>query len=285
MENKRVESQSSTDDNISDEKLRTLWCGSVSEKVDEEILYELFQNAGPLEKVSLPKDRDTGRQKSYAFIVFQHAESVKYAFDLLNGTELFRQQIRLQQKETGLGTSSCNFILSLMIGCLGMGQNNHQGSRPMSGGSHRRSLPTPGHQQYQHHQMPQMFNQNPQVPVWNQYPPSPFSNYGQQSYGGQGQGQGMYGYGGGYGGAGAFNSPNGHLSQSYHGETEERRDRGRREERGDNGRYRDREQERDRGYERDRDRGYGRDRSYSNSRDGDRDRDRSYERTNRSRRY
>lgn len=261
MENKRVESNNSADDNISDEKLRTLWCGSVSEKVDEEILFELFQNAGPLEKVSLPKDRDTGRQKPYAFIVFQHAESVKYAFDLLNGTELFRQQIRLQQKETGLG--------------LG-GQNNHQGSRAMSGG-HRRSLPTPGHQQYQQHQMPPMFNQNPQVPVWNQYPPSPFSNYGQQSYGGQSQG--MYGYGG----AGAFNSPNGHLSQSYHGETEERRDRGRREERADNGRYRDRDQER--GYERDRDRSYGRDRdrSYSNSRDGDRDR--SYERTNRSRRY
>ena len=97
MENNRVE------DNVSDEKLRTLWCGSLSEKVDQEILYELFQNAGPLERVSLPKDRDTGKQKSYAFIVFQHVESVKYAYELLNGTELFRQQIRLQQKETGLG--------------------------------------------------------------------------------------------------------------------------------------------------------------------------------------
>ena len=103
MENKTVEKYNSTDDNVSDEKLRTLWCGSVSEKVDEEILYELFQNAGPLERVSLPKDRDTGRQKPYAFIVFQHPESVKYAYDLLNGTELFRQQIKLQQKETGLG--------------------------------------------------------------------------------------------------------------------------------------------------------------------------------------
>ena len=105
MENNRVERYNSVDDNVSDEKLRTLWCGSVSEKVDEEILYELFQNAGPLERISLPKDRDTGKQKPYAFIVFQHTESVKYAYDLLNGTELFRQQIRLQQKETGLGKS------------------------------------------------------------------------------------------------------------------------------------------------------------------------------------
>ena len=90
---------------MDEEQLRTLWCGGVSEKVDEEILYELFLNAGPLERVSIPKDRESGRQKNYAFIVFQHVESIKYAFDLLNGTELFKQQIRLQQKETGLGKS------------------------------------------------------------------------------------------------------------------------------------------------------------------------------------
>ena len=153
-------------------------------------------------------------------------------------------------------------------------QNNHQGNRAMSGGGQRRSLPMPVHQQHQQHQMPPMFNQTPPVPVWNAngYPPSPYNNYGQQGYGGGGQAQGMA-----YGGGGAFNSPNGHLSQSYHGETEERRDRGRREERGDQARYRDRREER--GYDRDRD--YDRDRSYSR----DRDRDRSYDRTNRSRRY
>jgi hypothetical protein len=35
--------------------------------------------------------------------VFQHPESVDYAFKLLNGTELFNQNIRLQNKATGLG--------------------------------------------------------------------------------------------------------------------------------------------------------------------------------------
>ena len=103
MENRRNENSTTSVDNVDEEKLRTLWCGSISEKVDEEILFELFQNAGPLERVVIPKDRDTGRQKSYAFIVFQHVESVKFAFELLNSTELFKQPIRLQQKETGLG--------------------------------------------------------------------------------------------------------------------------------------------------------------------------------------
>ena len=90
-------------DDVDEEQLRTLWCGGLSEKVDEEILYELFLNAGPLERVTIPKDKETKKQKNYGFIVFQHAESTKYAYDLLNGTELFRQPIRLQNKETGLG--------------------------------------------------------------------------------------------------------------------------------------------------------------------------------------
>ena len=147
--------------------------------------------------------------------------------------------------------SLCNFLIGDVC-CSGLGgQNNYQGNRAMSGGGggNRRSLPMPGQHQHQHQQMPPMFNQ---VPVWNGYPPppqSPYNNYGPQGYGGQGQGM-M-----GYGGAGAFNSPNGHLSQSYHGETEERRDRGRREDRGEGGRYRDRrdrDDHRDRGYDRDR---------------------------------
>ena len=68
-----------------------------------QVLYELFLNAGPLERVTIPKDRETKKQKNFAFIVFQHQESTQFAYDLLNGTELFRQQIRLQNKTTGLG--------------------------------------------------------------------------------------------------------------------------------------------------------------------------------------
>ena len=36
---------------------RTLWCGCLSEQVDDRLLYELFLNAGPLEKVTIPRDR------------------------------------------------------------------------------------------------------------------------------------------------------------------------------------------------------------------------------------
>ena len=68
-----------------------------------QVLYELFLNAGPLERVTIPKDRETKQQKSFGFIVFEHEESVKFAYDLLNGVELHRGKIRLQNKTTGLG--------------------------------------------------------------------------------------------------------------------------------------------------------------------------------------
>ena len=95
--------QGKQEEEVEEEQLRTLWCGGISEKVDEEILYELFLNAGPLERVVIPKDRETKKQKNFAFIVFQHEETTNFAYELLNGTELFNQAIRLQNKATGLG--------------------------------------------------------------------------------------------------------------------------------------------------------------------------------------
>jgi len=88
---------------VDEEQLKTLWVGGINEKVDEEILYELFQNAGPLESVKIPKDRETKKQKPFGFIVFQHSVSVKYAYDLFGNVELFGQRLKLQNKETGLG--------------------------------------------------------------------------------------------------------------------------------------------------------------------------------------
>ena len=37
-------------------------------------------------------------------LVFHHEESIKYSYELLNGIELYGQRLRLQHKETGLGT-------------------------------------------------------------------------------------------------------------------------------------------------------------------------------------
>ncbi|PNF42482.1 hypothetical protein B7P43_G08734 [Cryptotermes secundus] len=81
---------------------RTVWCGNLSEKVTEPLLYELFLQAGPLENVRIPKDRD-GRQRNFGFVTFRHECSVPYSVALFEGTDLFNKILILQSKN---GTNS-----------------------------------------------------------------------------------------------------------------------------------------------------------------------------------
>ncbi|XP_050070816.1 RNA-binding protein 7 [Anopheles maculipalpis] len=76
---------------------RTLWCGNLSENVTEEMLYELFLQAGPLENVKIPRDGN-GRQRSYAFITYTHACSVEYAIGIFQGTSLLQRHLSLDRK-------------------------------------------------------------------------------------------------------------------------------------------------------------------------------------------
>nr|XP_040228497.1 RNA-binding protein 7 [Anopheles coluzzii] len=76
---------------------RTLWCGNLSERVTEEMLYELFLQAGPVENVKIPRDADR-RQRNYAFITFAHVCSVEYAMDIFEGTALFQRTLTLHRK-------------------------------------------------------------------------------------------------------------------------------------------------------------------------------------------
>lgn len=76
---------------------RTVWCGNLSEKVTDEILFELFLQAGPVQRVNIPKDRD-GRQIGYGFVTFKHEVSVQYAIQLLDGISLFDRRINLKPR-------------------------------------------------------------------------------------------------------------------------------------------------------------------------------------------
>lgn len=82
----------------SDEDQRTVWCGNLSDKLTEELLFELFLQAGPVRRVKIPKDKD-GKQLSYAFVTFKHMESVLYAISLLEGITLFDRKLNLKPRQ------------------------------------------------------------------------------------------------------------------------------------------------------------------------------------------
>ncbi|KAK4880901.1 hypothetical protein RN001_004220 [Aquatica leii] len=81
----------------SNEDQRTVWCGNLSEKITEEILYELFLQTAPLERVHIPKDKH-GNSTNYGFVTFKHLCSVPYAVNLLNGISLYNKKINIKPR-------------------------------------------------------------------------------------------------------------------------------------------------------------------------------------------
>ncbi|KAJ8927619.1 hypothetical protein NQ314_019897 [Rhamnusium bicolor] len=86
---------------------RTVWCGNLSDKVTEDILFDLFLQAAPLEKVKIVKDKDV-RKSNFAFIIFKHQISVNYALKLLNGIRLFDKSIIVKPRIVNLQNQSVN---------------------------------------------------------------------------------------------------------------------------------------------------------------------------------
>ncbi|XP_056139649.1 RNA-binding protein 7 [Lampris incognitus] len=80
-----------------DETNRTLFIRNLDQRVTEELLFELFLQAGPLIKTKIPKHTD-GKQKTFGFVMYKHEESVPYALKLLEGTSLYDRTIYIQFK-------------------------------------------------------------------------------------------------------------------------------------------------------------------------------------------
>ncbi|XP_011639808.1 RNA-binding protein 7 [Pogonomyrmex barbatus] len=82
-----------------DDDARTIYCGNLSEKVTEDILYELFLQGGPVQKITIPKDRD-GKQRTYGFITYKHIHSVDYALHLFEGTMLYNRILNMKLRNS-----------------------------------------------------------------------------------------------------------------------------------------------------------------------------------------
>lgn len=80
------------------EDARTLWCGNLSSQITEELLYELFLQVGPVERVSIPTDKG-GRKSNFGFVTFKHVDSVDYAVKLLDRTKLYGQNLLIQPRK------------------------------------------------------------------------------------------------------------------------------------------------------------------------------------------
>ncbi|POI22850.1 hypothetical protein CIB84_013403, partial [Bambusicola thoracicus] len=109
---------------------RTLFVGNLDPKVTEELIFELFHQAGPVIKVKIPKDKD-GKQKQFAFVSFKHEESVPYGMNLLNGIKLYGRPINIQFRSGSSHASQDSNSSCLPHGAASLGPSGtpHPASR------------------------------------------------------------------------------------------------------------------------------------------------------------
>lgn len=89
----------------------TVWCGNLDNQATEEMLYELFVNAGPLVNVSMPKDKISGMHQGYAFIEFQTPDDADYAIRLMNMIKLHGKPMRINMAFKDRNNEEFNAIL------------------------------------------------------------------------------------------------------------------------------------------------------------------------------
>jgi splicing factor 3B subunit 4 len=73
----------------------TLYVGGLDERCDDELVWELFVQAGPVVSVSMPSDKVTGRHQGFAFVEFRTEQDAEYAKKVMNMVKLFGKMLRV----------------------------------------------------------------------------------------------------------------------------------------------------------------------------------------------
>src|SRR5271166_5003030 len=68
--------------------MKNIYVGNLTFDATEDKVRSLFEAYGPVEKVSIITDRDTGQPRGFAFVEMSDDESATKAMEALNGTNL-----------------------------------------------------------------------------------------------------------------------------------------------------------------------------------------------------
>ncbi len=74
-----------------------LYVGNLSYDTTEDDLREMFAQAGTVESVALPVDRDTGRPRGFGFVEMSSAEEARKAISMLDGQTVRERQIKVNE--------------------------------------------------------------------------------------------------------------------------------------------------------------------------------------------
>lgn len=74
-----------------------LYIGNIPFSATEEELKALFEQHGPVDRVSVITDRETGRPRGFAFVEMQDASGAESAIRALDGTDMGGRSLRVNE--------------------------------------------------------------------------------------------------------------------------------------------------------------------------------------------
>ena len=78
----------------------TVYVGNLDTQVNEELVWELFVQAGPVVSVFIPRDKITGNHTSFGFVEFRTELDAEYAVKVMNFIKLFNKPIKVTKAST-----------------------------------------------------------------------------------------------------------------------------------------------------------------------------------------
>lgn len=72
----------------------TVYVGNLDSRTDEELLWEIFTQGGPVKNVHIPRDKITGMHSNYGFVEFQLESDADYALKIFNMVKVYGKPMR-----------------------------------------------------------------------------------------------------------------------------------------------------------------------------------------------
>ena len=75
----------------------SIYVGNISYQVTEEDLNEVFSDYGKVKRVQVPMDRETGRQRGFAFVEMETEEEETAAIEALDGADWMGRTMKVNK--------------------------------------------------------------------------------------------------------------------------------------------------------------------------------------------
>jgi RNA recognition motif-containing protein len=83
--------------------MKNIFVGNLDFNVSEESIQQVFERYGPVERVHLVRDRDTGQPRGFAFVEMTNDADADRAIAELNGTTLGSRAINVNEARPKTG--------------------------------------------------------------------------------------------------------------------------------------------------------------------------------------